>query len=253
MKFRCFLVNQAAIPLFKEEMSLRYPSWRPSFSKKEFLTYKGPVKENPAPWFCRLVGENPQKEGEGKESVEGWSFDPLTPYLSFGTKLERSLFDEENTPSRAYLKMKEALFLLKIESLKDKNVLELGSAPGGGSLALLERGALVTGIDPAMMDEKILENPAFKHIEVSFQKYPISKAYELITCDINLAPQIIIDELCNLVKVRPKKMFITLKITNTKQIAKLSEFRRRVLNLGFENVQIKYLPSYKKEIAFLAY
>jgi len=51
--------------------------------------------------------------------------------------------------SRAWLKMEEALRWSQLPIPRGARVVEIGSAPGGASQALLARGLIVTGIDPA--------------------------------------------------------------------------------------------------------
>ena len=54
--------------------------------------------------------------------------------------------------SRAWLKMEEALRWAQLPIPQGARWAEIGSAPGGSSQALVERGYYVTGIDPAVMD-----------------------------------------------------------------------------------------------------
>ena len=62
--------------------------------------------------------------------------------------------------SRAYLKIVEALRWSELPIAAGDRCVEIGSSPGGSCLALLERGLLVTGIDPAEMDPAVLAHPA---------------------------------------------------------------------------------------------
>ena len=66
--------------------------------------------------------------------------------------------------SRAYIKTNEALTWSRISLSAGDRCVEIGSAPGGSSQALLEQGLQVIGIDPAEMDARVLQHPAFSHI-----------------------------------------------------------------------------------------
>ncbi|MFK7987760.1 MAG: SAM-dependent methyltransferase [Sandaracinaceae bacterium] len=61
----------------------------------------------------------------------------------------RFLEDREGPPSRAYLKLWEALTLAGEWPREGDRVVDLGSAPGGWTWVLAERGASVTSVDKA--------------------------------------------------------------------------------------------------------
>ena len=66
--------------------------------------------------------------------------------------------------SRAWLKMEEALRWAQLPIPPEAHWAEIGSAPGGASQALLQRGYDVTGIDPAAMHPRSSAHPRFTHI-----------------------------------------------------------------------------------------
>jgi 23S rRNA (cytidine2498-2'-O)-methyltransferase len=57
----------------------------------------------------------------------------------------------KEAPSRAYLKLEEGLLWSKAPVQRGDTAIEIGSAPGGASYALLKRGLKVVGIDPGQM------------------------------------------------------------------------------------------------------
>ena len=70
----------------------------------------------------------------------------------------------EDMVSRAYLKMQEALRWSRLPIAEGDVCVELGSSPGGSCQALLERGLQVIGVDPAVMDERVLSHENFTHV-----------------------------------------------------------------------------------------
>ena len=72
----------------------------------------------------------------------------------------------QKAPSRAYLKLEESVLWSGAPLEKGDTAIEIGSAPGGASYALLERGLNVIGIDPADMDKAVLSfgSGRFKHL-----------------------------------------------------------------------------------------
>jgi 23S rRNA (cytidine2498-2'-O)-methyltransferase len=67
----------------------------------------------------------------------------------------RFVEDREGPPSRAYLKLWEALALLRRWPQPGEACLDLGAAPGGWTWALAKLGARVTAIDKAALDPAI--------------------------------------------------------------------------------------------------
>ena len=59
-------------------------------------------------------------------------------------------------PSRAWAKIEEAIRWSGLTPRPGEHAIELGSAPGGASFALLERGLHVHGVDPGAMDPRVL-------------------------------------------------------------------------------------------------
>ncbi len=68
----------------------------------------------------------------------------------------RMIFDED-APSRSFLKVEEALDLLKIKPEHGERVIDLGAAPGGWSYSFLKRGCKVTAVDNGPMKIRNLE------------------------------------------------------------------------------------------------
>jgi 23S rRNA (cytidine2498-2'-O)-methyltransferase len=73
--------------------------------------------------------------------------------------LVRFAEDREGPPSRAYLKLWEALTRLGRHPLPGEHCLDLGAAPGGWSWALARLGARVSAVDKAPLDPRVLAMP----------------------------------------------------------------------------------------------
>lgn len=67
----------------------------------------------------------------------------------------RFLEDREEPPSRAYLKLWEALTLAQRWPTPGERVIDLGSAPGGWTWALAELGAEVVSVDKAPLEPSV--------------------------------------------------------------------------------------------------
>jgi 23S rRNA (cytidine2498-2'-O)-methyltransferase len=70
--------------------------------------------------------------------------------------------DREGPPSRAYLKLWEALTRLGRHPLPGERCLDLGAAPGGWTWALARLGAAVQAVDKAALDPRVAAMPGVR-------------------------------------------------------------------------------------------
>jgi 23S rRNA (cytidine2498-2'-O)-methyltransferase len=72
--------------------------------------------------------------------------------------------DKEGPPSRAYLKLWEALVRLRRWPQAGERCVEAGGSPGGGTWALGRLGARVTAIDRSPLEDRIAALPGVEYI-----------------------------------------------------------------------------------------
>jgi 23S rRNA (cytidine2498-2'-O)-methyltransferase len=169
-----------------------------------------------------------------------------------------------DAPSRAWLKMEQGLHYAGLGdpgSLAGKTALELGCAPGGGSLSLLTHGARVLGVDTGDMDGRVLEfsdgkGAAFSHFAISAGELRIEdlpRRVDLLASDMNLAPPVALRYIERLQRrVRARTLILTLKINDAKMQAQIPAFLERVKKLTPSEVIATQLPSNRKEITILS-
>jgi len=131
----------------------------------------------------------------------------------FQTPGEVSSIVERKVPSRAYYKIAEAFEAFDLPFDHQERVLELGSAPGGASLFLLEQDLLVLGVDPAEMDPVITKNYNFRHLKLPFESLTendFKEGVDWIISDINLPPTVVMREVTRLISfLNPRGIVIT--------------------------------------------
>lgn len=109
-------------------------------------------------------------------------------------------------PSRAYLKTEQAIRALGLPVVAGQVALEVGSAPGGSVLSLLNRGLSVVGVDPCPADRThspvVAKNSKFHEIRLKLHQLGPQQlaaiphpAVHWVLCDANIdaweaAPQI---------------------------------------------------------------
>lgn len=165
----------------------------------------------------------------------------------------------EVAPSRAYCKIEEAISWQALPFERGQTVLELGSAPGGATYALLERGLHVIGVDPGDMDERVAPWADERGLDFLHLKKP---AHTLVTTDLprpadwllsdmNLAPQVAVTHVAHalaLVKRSVRGAVVTLKMNDLKAVASLPALEKRLATLGLGSPRLVQLPSHRKEL-----
>lgn len=165
-------------------------------------------------------------------------------------------------PSRAYSKAWELLRLGELKVRRGECVVELGAAPGGGTMAWLELTAAVTAVDPAQMSDVVAELAArtgieYRHVQKSagdLEVTDLPARLDYLYSDMNLAPAVVLrylERVCGLGKAPRRAILMNLKVNDEKvegnlgtTLTRIAAFARR---LGCE-MRVAQLPSHRKEV-----
>jgi 23S rRNA (cytidine2498-2'-O)-methyltransferase len=163
----------------------------------------------------------------------------------------------EHAVSRAYLKMAEALEWSSLPMSMGERVVELGSAPGGASQALLDAGLEVIGVDPAEMDESVLANPRFTHVRSRTVETSrkVFRHVQWLAADMNVAPRYTLDAVEAVVThpgIHIRGMLLTLKLPEWELAAELPAYVERVRGWGYKDVRLRQLAFNRQEICLAA-
>ena len=171
----------------------------------------------------------------------------------------------ERAPSRAWAKLEEAIAWSELRPQAGEVAVELGSAPGGASLALLDRGLEVHGVDPAGMAPQVLgyrgrQGNRFVHHAVSaaaVEKRDLPHGFQWLASDMNLAPMVALKYIERFVALSHgslKGAFLTLKINDEGIFEALPGLMQRIEKLGGKRVRYTQLPSHRNElVAIVSY
>lgn len=159
--------------------------------------------------------------------------------------------------SRAYLKMQESLMWSRLPIKPGDRCVEIGSAPGGSCQALLEKGCAVTGIDPAEMDEAVLEHEHFTYIRArgSDLKRREFRGTKWLMADSNVAPKHTLDTVEHIVtnrQVNIRGLLLTLKLPNWSSSEEIPGHLDRVRSWGYDDVRARQLAFNRQEICIAA-
>lgn len=159
-----------------------------------------------------------------------------------------------DSPSRAFLKLEEALLWSGAPFKAGDIAVEIGSSPGGASLAMLKRGLTVVGIDPAVMDPRVLRYPTFTHLrkavgQVLREELPASVQWLLL--DMNVDPSISLFAVDRLVSRMPESLLgviLTVKLNDWKFANEIPYMIEHVQAMGMVRVRAAQLSYHRQEL-----
>jgi 23S rRNA (cytidine2498-2'-O)-methyltransferase len=169
----------------------------------------------------------------------------------------------ERAPSRAWCKLEELLAWSGLPVRAGQTAVEIGCAPGGAVVNLLERGVHVIGIDPGAMDDGVpaiaaSSKGSFQHLAVkvgAVKREQLPAKVDWLLCDANLAPTVTLRYLAYWSKqLRPhlRGILFTLKLNDERMVESVPKLIARCGELGFGRVRAVQLPSHRREIAIIA-
>ena len=92
------------------------------------------------------------------------------------------------SPSRAAMKLEEALDGLPFEPARGDVCVDLGAAPGGWTQRLVSRGAKVIAVDPAKLMPELASNPRVRHVQESAFAFAPEEPADWLFCDMAWRP-----------------------------------------------------------------
>lgn len=171
------------------------------------------------------------------------------------------IFEEIQLPpdavSRAYLKLEEGVRWSGLPLAEGEHAAEIGCAPGGACQALLNRGLLVSGVDPAEIHPDVAGHPNFRHLRMrgnEVKKREFTGVKWLMT-DMNVAPKYTLDTVEGIVThpgVEIEGLLLTLKLLDWDQADDAAEYVSRVQSWGFEHVHCRQLQNNRREFCLAA-
>jgi 23S rRNA (cytidine2498-2'-O)-methyltransferase len=163
----------------------------------------------------------------------------------------------EEAPSRAYLKLEDAIAWSEAPIHKGDIAVEIGSAPGGASYALLQRGVNVVGIDPGAMAPVVANHEGYHHIQepvAGVRREDLPEEVQWLLLDMNVAPDLTmfqVDRLVSRMLGSLLGVILTIKLNNWKIADQIPSFLEHIKAMGMVYVRATQLASNKQE--FLIY
>lgn len=261
----------AEAPL-KAEIARLWPEFKFAYSRPGFVTFKLPAgfefkKEFQlgsvfaSRWGFSL-GQNLQEAAaitfvsQGKLDIINVDEKEIWYGMHYTGQLQRQDPKIElppEAPSRAYLKIEEALIWSRLPVLDGQTAIELGCAPGGASYALLKRGMNVIGVDPGDVDPIVLADPKFKHLRMQSQQVPDAelKGVDWLVSDMNVPPEEVIkifEKLKRKIGARLQGGILTLKLNDWAMAEKIPGYLEELRAMKFKKVEAAHLSQNRQEV-----
>lgn len=192
-----------------------------------------------------------------EENEFWWGVHQHSPLHSRAPGADPGFVLPEDAPSRAYLKLEEALDWSGAPLKAGDHAVEIGSAPGGASLALLRRGVNVVGIDPGEMDPRVLRfrgGARFEHIMRPVATVPreeLPESVEWLLLDMNVEPRISlfsVDRLATRMSDTLLGMILTVKLNQWDFAKQVPHWLEHVRLMGMSKVRATQLAHSGREI-----
>ena len=159
-------------------------------------------------------------------------------------------------PSRAYLKLAEALAWSSAPVWAGDQAVEIGSAPGGASYLLLERGLSVIGIDPAEMDPIIAKEFGDRFVHVQAQvngvlRESLPEHIHWLLLDMNVPPSVslfAVDRLAHRMSNSLLGMFLTIKLNQWQTAREIPKMLEHIRAMGMVRIRSIQLAANKQEV-----
>ncbi|MEM1226849.1 MAG: SAM-dependent methyltransferase [Planctomycetota bacterium] len=162
---------------------------------------------------------------------------------------------EQPPISRAYFKAAEAIAWSGWDMRPGDKAVEVGSAPGGACMRMLEMGMHVLGIDPAEMAPSILEHPRFQHIRARAGDLPrrTFAGAKWMFVDSNVKPEATLSTVRHIVMSRETAfngLLITMKLGQYDRADQIPRWRDEIQRWGPERIEIRQLARNRCEVCF---
>ncbi|MBT3983842.1 MAG: hypothetical protein HOE90_20975 [Bacteriovoracaceae bacterium] len=170
-----------------------------------------------------------------------------------------SITTPADSPSASYTKLAQIASLFSIKLDERDSWLDFGSAPGGASHFLLNRGHKVWGIDTAKMAASISAHKNYHHIKCSVQDLTQEALPEgdihWVHADLNLNPFQAIKEvlrLCKKYNYAIKGMIFTVQVVKLDYVKNIEAFEDLFYDWGFTDIISRQVPAHKQEYVIIA-
>jgi 23S rRNA (cytidine2498-2'-O)-methyltransferase len=161
---------------------------------------------------------------------------------------------DPNAPSRAAMKLEEALDWFGAAPSRGDRCADLGAAPGGWTHVLLARGAHVLAVDPGAMAPALARNKNLEHIRGSAFDIEPEQSVDWLFCDMVWRPL----EVAAMLAKWGRRGWASMLVANLKlPMRAKAEFVRRISAIlrdgGWHRLRVRQLYHDREEVTVCAH
>lgn len=158
-----------------------------------------------------------------------------------------------DAPSRAAMKLDEALDWYGVAPGKGEVCVDLGSAPGGWTRRLVERGARVLSVDPAQLAPDLRTHPKVKHVQESAFDYAPDGPVDWLFCDMAWRPLEVAQLLGKWARRRwAAQLVANIKLPMKDKLPTVFRVRHALVEAGWSRVKVRQLYHDRDEVTVTA-
>ncbi len=156
-------------------------------------------------------------------------------------------------PSRAAMKLDEALEWVGVSPGKGDRCVDLGSAPGGWTRRLLERGARVISVDTGLLAPDVASHSRVKHFHQTAFAFTPEEPCDWLFCDMAWRPVEVAQLLAKWARNRwATQLVANLKLPMKDKLPTVVRIRGTLEAGGWSNVKLRQLYHDRDEITVSA-
>ncbi len=156
-------------------------------------------------------------------------------------------------PSRAAMKLDEALEGVGLPPGRGDVCVDLGAAPGGWTARLVARGARVIAVDPARLSPELTGHPKVTHVQQSAFAYAPEEPVDWLLCDMAWRPLEVAQLLAKWARRRwALQLCANIKLPMKDKLPIIHRVRHTLESGGWQPLRVRQLYHDRDEVTVLA-
>jgi 23S rRNA (cytidine2498-2'-O)-methyltransferase len=159
----------------------------------------------------------------------------------------------KESPSRAAMKLDEALRWKGSAPGRGEKCVDLGAAPGGWSERLLALGARVVAVDPAKLRADLMANRSLEHVVASAFDYAPARPVDWLFCDMAWRPLEVAQLLAKWARnAWARELVSNIKLPMRDKLPMVERVRETLVAGGWKRLRARQLYHDRDEITVVA-